>query len=218
MNNIIDLRENKDKQNKEVKLEQSIMEAIPEGPSKWQKFREYFWEILKIVVISLIIIVPIRLYVFQPFLVDGDSMLPNFHDGEYLIVDEISYRFNAPERGDVVIFHPPRDPKTYYIKRIIGLPGETVKLKGGKIYIYNEQFSQGKALDESVYLKNGFINEETELQLKDNEYFIVGDNRNNSLDSRRIGPISLDHIRGKAFLRAFPFNKFMVFKTPGYNF
>ncbi|MCX6785414.1 MAG: signal peptidase I [Candidatus Komeilibacteria bacterium] len=217
MNNILDLRDKKEEKT-EVEPEQAVLEEVPEQPSPWQKFKEYFWEILKIVVISLIIIVPIRLYVIQPFIVEGDSMVPNFHNGEYLIVDEISYRFSEPVRGEVIIFHPPQDPKTYYIKRIIGLPGETVEFKNGKIYIYNTEFPQGQLLDEKLYLADSLANEEVKVTLKGKEYFVMGDNRNNSLDSRRLGPIAFDHIRGRAMLRAFPFNEFTVFKSPNYNF
>jgi signal peptidase I len=217
MNNILDLRDKKEEA-AEAELEQAVLEEIPVGPSSWQRFKEYFWEIFKIVVISLIIIVPIRLYVIQPFIVEGDSMVPNFHDGEYLIVDEISYRFNDPARGDIIIFHPPKDAKTYYIKRIIGLPGETVEFKNGEIYIYNAQFPKGQLLDEKVYLTESLANEEIKVELKDKEYFVMGDNRNNSLDSRRIGPIAFNHIRGKALLRAFPFNEFTLFKSLNYNF
>ena len=158
------------------------------------------------------------MYVIQPFIVDGDSMAPNFYDGEYLIVDEISYRFSPPKRGDVVIFHPPQSPKTYYIKRIIGLPGEGIELKDGKIYIYNDMYPKGIRLNEANYLTKSRINETSQVELKDDEYYVIGDNRDNSLDSRRFGPLKLSHIKGRALLRAFPFNSFTVFKTTEYFF
>ena len=101
----------------------------------------FLWETAKIIIISLAIIIPVRYFLIQPFFVRGASMEPNFHDGEYLIIDELSYRLGEPERGDVIIFKYPKDPSQYYIKRIIGLPTETVEIKDGQIIIYNLSFS-----------------------------------------------------------------------------
>lgn len=192
----------------------SGQEPDAEPNSVGHGFKEYFFEIVKIIVFSLAIIIPVRMFVVQPFIVEGDSMTPNFHDGEYLIVDEISYRFKEPQRGDVVIFHPPLAPNVYYIKRIIGRPGETVELKNGKIYIYNQEFPKGQVIDESGYLTQHQVNEESRVTLSEAQYYVMGDNRANSLDSRRLGPITMDHIKGKALLRAFPFSEFTLFKTP----
>ncbi|MFA6304270.1 MAG: signal peptidase I [Patescibacteria group bacterium] len=207
--NILDLRQPEEQEPTEPVEPTGYNQIAPR-----HGFKEYFFEIVKIIIFSLAIIVPVRMFVVQPFIVEGDSMLPNFHDGEYLIVDEISYRFTAPVRGEVVIFHPPLSPKTYYIKRIMGLPNETVELKDGNIYIYNAQFPQGQLVDESAYLTNDKVNETSRVELKDGQYFVMGDNRNNSLDSRRIGPITMKNIKGRALIRAFPFNKFTLFKAP----
>jgi len=184
-------------------------EVVSQDSGKGSTF--YLKEILKILVVSLLIIVPIRLYLFQPFIVEGDSMLPNFHNREYLLVDEISYRFRDIKRGEVVIFHPPENPKTYYIKRVIGLPGEGVELKGGKIYIYNNDHPTGQLLPESEYLLNSSVRETAQVDLRANEYYVLGDNRNNSSDSRVFGAVAFDHIRGRAWIRAFPFNEFTIF-------
>jgi signal peptidase I len=199
-----------DEQNSENSV--SVEEEVIQNPISYLK------EIFKVLIISLLIIVPVRLYLFQPFIVEGDSMLPNFHNREYLIVDEISYRFNEPERGDVVIFHPPDNPKTYYIKRIIGLPGEGVEMKGGKIYIYNKDFPTGTLLPEVDYLPQPSVRETVQVDLKYDQYYVLGDNRNNSSDSRVFGAITKEEIRGKAFLRAFPFDKFTIFKPINYLF
>ena len=94
----------------------------------------FFWEIIKIAFIALVIVVPIRVFIFQPFFVRGASMEPNFHNSDYLIVDEISYRFSEPKRGDVVVFQSPLNNRQRFIKRIIGLPLETIKIDRGKIY------------------------------------------------------------------------------------
>ena len=213
---IIDLRQKKDHQ-EEIK---PVLAVEPSEPSGIKKAGSFIWEIAKIIIVSLAIIVPIRMFVVQPFIVEGASMSPNFHDGEYLIVDEISYRFAGPQRGDVVIFHPPQSPKVYYIKRIIGLPGETVEIKEGKIYIYNEQHPNGILLNEVDYEIDHSIplNETEKITLVAGEFYLLGDNRTNSLDSRRIGPISFDHIRGRAWVRAYPFARFSIFETKVYNF
>ncbi len=175
-------------------------------------------EVIKIVIISLAIILPVRYFLIQPFYVKGASMEPNFYDHEYLIIDEISYRFNAPERGDIVVFKYPRNPSEYFIKRIIGLPGEKVEVKDGSVYIYNSEYVNGQKLDEE-YLgsdTNTFLDQT--VQLKEGEYFVLGDNRESSLDSRRFGPVSEKFITGKVLLRGWPIDRLKVFDDDmGYN-
>lgn len=167
----------------------------------------FVWETIKIIVISLAIIVPIRYYLVQPFFVKGASMEENFHDGDYLLIDEISYRFNTPQRGDVIVFRYPENPSQFFIKRIVGLPGETVEIKGNKVIIYNSVSPQGSVLEEG-YLS---LNQETIgnflVKLGDDEYYVLGDNRLQSSDSRRWGGLERNFITGKAFLRLWPLNK-----------
>ncbi|MFZ5559526.1 MAG: signal peptidase I, partial [Patescibacteria group bacterium] len=171
----------------------------------------FCWEILKIVIISLAIIIPIRYFLIQPFFVKGASMEPNFLDGDYLIINEISYRFEEPERGDVVIFRYPLDPSEFFIKRIVGLPGEIVKIEDGKVVIYNKEVSDKNIiLDESGYLDNIYTPGSLEITLKDNEYFVLGDNRRASSDSRKWGPVPRKYIIGEAWLRAWPFYRLGV--------
>ena len=164
----------------------------------------FVWETIKIIIISLAIILPIRYYLVQPFFVKGASMEDNFHDGDYLLIDEISYRFNEPKRGDVVVFRYPENPSQFFIKRIIGLPGETIEVKNDKITIYNSEFPQGFSINEA-YLS---IGQETignlSENLDDDEYYVMGDNRLQSSDSRRWGPLEKSFITGKAFLRLWP--------------
>lgn len=182
--------------------------------SQWKAIFSFILELIKIVIISLAIIIPIRAYVAQPFYVEGASMEPNFYDNEYLIVNEFSYHFSDPRRGEVVIFRPPNNYKVYYIKRIIGLPGETVEIKGNQIIIYNSENPAGFILDESKYLAAktyNLVDDKIYSPLASDEYFVLGDNRPNSLDSRKIGPIQRQQIRGQVFLRAFPFNRFTIF-------
>lgn len=174
--------------------------------------KSFIWETVKIIIISLIIIVPVRYYLIQPFYVKGASMEPNFHDHEYLIIDEISYRFNEPERGDIIIFKYPKSPSDFFIKRIIGMPGEKIVISNGQVKIYNALHPGGYILDESSYLPaNTPTLRDIEVELKDSEYYVLGDNRTSSLDSRSFGPITRDNIIGKTWLRGWPINRFTVF-------
>ena len=181
-----------------------------------KKTLSFIWEVAKIVIIALLIVAPIRYFVFQPFIVRGASMEPNFYSGDYLIVDEISYRFNQPQRGDVIVFKCPKDLSQRFIKRIIGLPNETVEIKNGKITIYNSE-GINQPLNESEYLslyKN--IGPEAITRLGPEEYFVLGDNRSFSLDSRKWGVLDGDNIIGKVFLRIFPFASLSKAETPSY--
>jgi signal peptidase I len=180
------------------------------------KFSALIWEAVKIIIFSLAIVIPVRYFLVQPFFVKGMSMEPNFDDEQYLIVNEITYRFNVPERGDVVVFKYPYDPSQYYIKRIIGLPNETVEIVGGGIIIYSSQNPQGIVLDEKQYLTDEKTIGETKVSLSDNQYFVLGDNRFASSDSRRWGPLDKKFIVGKAWIRVWPFDKATVFKSVSY--
>jgi len=172
----------------------------------------FIWEVFKIVVISLAIIIPIRYFLIQPFFVKGASMEPNFDNGQYLVIDEISYRFNEPQRGEVVVFKYPLDPSQHYIKRIIGLPGEGVEIRNGQVYIYNPTFPQGILLDESAYLPPGTVTRgEMRIKLGKDDYFVIGDNRGASSDSRQWGALPRDNIVGRVWLRAWPFDMAEVY-------
>lgn len=174
----------------------------------------FLWETIKIIVLALAIILPVRYFIAQPFFVKGASMEHTFEDGNYLIINEISFYFSDPKRGDVVIFHYPEDPKQYFIKRIIGLPNETVEISGGEVKIYGEKNQTGLILDESKYLNSDQITEgELKKELGEDEYFVLGDNRLASSDSRRWGPLNRDFIVGKVFIRAWPLSEAKYF-TP----
>jgi signal peptidase I len=189
----------------------NLMEENKLKISGTKYFLNFVWEILKIVIISLAIIIPIRYFLIQPFYVKGASMDPNFFDGDYLIIDEISYRFSAPEREDVIIFRYPLDQSQFFIKRIIGLPGETVKVEDGKVFIKNKSIASGEfVLDESSYLENISTAGNVEMSLGDDEYFVLGDNRDASSDSRKWGAIKKDYIIGRVWVRAWPFNRVKI--------
>lgn len=174
-------------------------------------FFSFIWEISKIVIVALLIVVPIRTFIFQPFFVKGQSMEPNFENGDYLIIDEISYRFREPQRGEVIVFKYPNNPSQRYIKRIIGLPGETVEVKDGKVFIANER------LDESSYFPGEiFTPGSAQLSLGNNEFFVLGDNRIASSDSRSWGVLPRNDIIGRVFIRAWPFAALAKFAAPAY--
>lgn len=184
-----------------------------------KNFFTFVFELLKIVVISLAIIIPVRYYLIQPFYVKGASMEPNFYDREYLIIDEISYRFNEPERGDIIVFKYPKDPQEYFIKRIIALPGEEIQIKDEKITIYSKANPNGFVLTEDYInpeVKTRGLTEE-KITLGPKEYYVLGDNRNQSKDSRSFGAVDESFIIGRVMFRGWPFTRVTVFETPQYN-
>ena len=166
-------------------------------------------DILKITLISLLIILPIRFYVAQPFFVRGASMEPSFQDGDYLVIDEISYRFSDPKRGDVVVFRVPTGSAQFLIKRIVGLPGEVVVINGSMVII-NEQELVEEYLDESTP-------GDVRVVLGEKEFFVLGDNRDSSFDSRQWGTLPRDNIVGRAWLRAWPISQFNFVDIPQYG-
>ncbi len=192
------------------------IELLPTSNEIKGQFKEFIWETLKVIVISLAIIIPIRYFLIQPFYVKGASMEPNFYDHEYLIIDEISYRLNKPARGDVIVFRYPNDPSQYFIKRIIGLPNETIKISGGKITIINGENLNGFILDEKNYLPESYTQGSVDLTLSENEYYLLGDNRSSSLDSRVFGPINGSAIIGRTWLRGWPLSRAVIFNQATY--
>ncbi|MDD5098171.1 MAG: signal peptidase I [Candidatus Pacebacteria bacterium] len=175
-----------------------------------KEFIIFLLDSLKILLIALAIVIPIRMLLFQPFIVKGNSMEPNYHSTDYLIIDEVSYRFREPQRGEVIVFKYPKDVSQRYIKRIVGLPNETVEIVDGQLYIAKEGSSREK-IDESLYItdkvraewKNNLSS--GPLKLGENEYFVMGDNRNFSSDSRKWGVVPKNNIIGRILLRISPF-------------
>lgn len=177
----------------------------------------FIWEIAKIVIISLAIILPIRYFLIQPFYVKGASMEPTFYDHQYLLIDEISYRFSPPQRGDVVVFRYPNDPSQFFIKRVIGLPGEKIEIINNTITIFNNKYPDGVILKESYLDKSVTTAGDISVQLSNNEYYLLGDNRNSSLDSRFFGPVQKKFLVGRTWIRVWPFNEFKQFNQQAYN-
>ena len=174
-------------------------------------FLLFVWEILKIVIIALVIVIPIRYFLFQPFIFKGQSMEPNFEDSNYLIVDELSYRFRDPQRGEVVVFRYPRNVSQRFIKRIIGLPGEKIEIEASVVMV------DGKILDESEYFPSGVQTlGNIQISLDENEYFVLGDNRISSFDSRQWGTLPRKNIIGRVYFRAWPITDLTKFEVPSY--
>ncbi|HEY0964292.1 MAG TPA: signal peptidase I [Candidatus Paceibacterota bacterium] len=160
-------------------------------------------EIVRFSIIAILIVVPIRMFIAQPFIVSGASMEDTFHSGEYLIVDQVSYYFNDPKRGEVIIFRYPRDPSKYFIKRVIGLPGDTIIVEDGRVTIFNTENPDGVTLSEG-YAEPTPVAPRVKEVLGDREYFVMGDNRDESSDSRSWGVLQEERIVGRAWLRLFP--------------
>ncbi len=178
----------------------------------------FILDLVKILVVALIIIVPFRMFIAEPFVVSGSSMLPNYHDKDYLIIDRLTYHNSQPQRGDVIVLKYPKDTSQFFIKRIIGLPGETVSFNQGHVYIKNQQHTEGWELNES-YLRlqtDTFAGPQT-VTLGSGEYFVLGDNRTASSDSRVWGILPENDIVGKVWLRVFPVSRYAHFNTPVYQ-
>ena len=179
-----------------------------------KKYISFVSEVVKMLILAAVIVLPIRYFIFQPFFVQGISMQPNFATGDYLIVDELTYRLRSPERGEVIVFKYPKDPTQRYIKRVIGLPGETVQIQDGKVTIDNS--SGLMTLNESAYLPDTYVPGNVKITLASDEYFVMGDNRDFSSDSRSWGPVPRKDIIGRALVRAWPFTALAKIDIPNY--
>lgn len=183
--------------------------------SSWLKnLLSGIWEILEVVLIAAATVFLIRTYLVQPFVVSGASMSPTFTDGNYILIDEITYRLREPQRGEVIVFKYPQDKSLFFIKRIIGLPSERVVAQNGALKVYNG--AKQISLDETYLPAGGESNDNFDFKLEKNQYFVMGDNRYHSFDSRNWGAVSRPDIIGLAKVRILPISAFRVFSTPQY--
>ena len=181
-----------------------------------RKFFASLLEVVEIAVIAVAAVFIVRTYLVQPFLVSGTSMVPTFSSGDYVLTDELTYHVRPPERGEVAVFHDPEDWSTYFIKRVIGLPGDRVVVKNNAITIYNAANPQGLALDET-YLPQGTVTSGNEdITLSSSSYFMLGDNRPFSYDSRSWGPLPAKNMVGLVRFRLWPLNELQAFAAPNY--
>lgn len=188
--------------NSDEQVTQPVDKSTPVPKSKMRQHAENAWDLIKFAAIALAIVIPIRLFIAQPFVVSGLSMFPTFNDGQYLIVDEISYLIKGPSRGDVVIFRYPNDPSRFFIKRMIGMPNEKIQIVNGVVTIFNKEHPEGFKLDEP-YIDQAFSTTQT-YETGPDQYFVMGDNRNQSSDSRYWGLVPKKNLIGRAYLRLLP--------------
>lgn len=181
-----------------------------------RKFISSIFEVTEIAIIAIAAVILIRSFLIQPFLVSGTSMAPNFHDGDYLLVDELTYRVRVPSRGEVAVFHYPNDESTFFIKRIIGLPGERITIVDGVIKITNKTHPDGLLIEEDYLSAGTEVNGVYDVLLGEKEYFLLGDNRSYSFDSRSWGPLRSEEIVGVVRLRLWPPKNVTVFAAPQY--
>jgi len=171
----------------------------------------FFFEIAETAILAILIFLALYLFLVRPHQIRGDSMLPNFHNGEYLLTEMVSYNLlkKEPQRGEIVVFRSPEQPNLDFIKRIIALPGEEIKLQNGRIFIINDANPEGFLLEED-YLEEGTATEgrrtidDGEVFAVSNGYVVLGDNRERSSDSREWGIIKKENIIGKVWLRYWP--------------
>ncbi|OGY24310.1 MAG: signal peptidase I [Candidatus Woykebacteria bacterium RBG_13_40_15] len=176
-----------------------------------------FIDIIETVVVAAAIFVVLYIFLIQPHEVKGASMEPNFYDGQYILTDKITYRFNKPQRGDVIVFKSPTNPDVDFIKRIIGLPGEKVEIRNDHIVIYNSEHPNGFTLTEPYQITEpisggSYLRDGKKVEVPADSYVVLGDNRTHSYDSREWGPITRKSIIGKAWLRYWPPNKISIIK------
>jgi len=212
-NNVIEQPEN-----------ESLNNINPGKENRVISFLSFLFDLLKTFIVVVLIAFAIRYFVIQPFVVDGDSMLPSFVNNEYLIAEKISYDFKVPTRGDVVIFRYPKNSSVIYIKRVIGLPGETVEIKDNKVYILASADSQPKLLTEDylapdtktcMYSQNE-TDQDFKVVLKDNEFFVMGDNREHSSDSREWGVLPRANIIGRVWITVTPLDRLKIWSRSSY--
>lgn len=174
------------------------------------------FDFLQGIVVILALMVMIYLFIMSPQEINGASMEPNFHNGQYILTNKVEYKLHEPQRGDVVIFKSPKNKDVDYIKRIIGKPGDRVMLKGGMFYV-NDIKVEEPYLAPGTYISAGsFLREGEEIVVPKGEYFVAGDNRGHSSDSREFGPIPLGDFIGRAFLRYFPVSEAGIIPVPTY--
>ena len=169
-----------------------------------KNFLVFFADIFETIIVALAVFLLVYFFLIQPHRVQGDSMLPNFKHGELILTDKISFRIREPQIGDVIVFRAPQDSGKDFIKRIVGLPSETIELSRGQILVNGNAITESYLGTNSQTLSGAFLKEGTKVTIGDGEYFVLGDNRNHSSDSREWGTIKKSEIVGRAFIIYWP--------------
>ena len=175
---------------------------------------EFIMEILETVVFIGSLFIVIYLFIAQPNQVKGESMMPTFQNGNYSFTSKVTYKLRNPQRGDVIVFHSPGNPDIEYIKRVIGLPGDTVLLKNTEVFVNGRKLNEPYTSDITLPLPNGYAQEDVPISVPEDYYFVMGDNRPHSSDSRDFGPITYESIIGQVFYRYFPTDKMGIIRNP----
>ncbi|MDO8638436.1 MAG: signal peptidase I [Candidatus Daviesbacteria bacterium] len=182
-------------------------------PSFWSNFKNNFAELLEFIAVLAAIFIFIRLVVAEPHKVSGRSMVPNFHDGDMLITNKLATSMSEPARGEVIILKSPRDNNVDFIKRIIGLPNEKIILSNGKVYINGQELKEPYLPDAIVTNGQSYLQDGVEVLVPEGQYFVIGDNRSGSSDSREWGPVKRELIIGQAYFRYWPIQKLTILQT-----
>lgn len=178
---------------------------------------EFIWEMIKTAITVILVVYLIKTFLFQLFIVDGQSMEPTLHDHQMLLVDKLSYFYRQPARGEIIVFQNPNEKQTNFIKRVIGLPGDTVAIHNNQIFIYNEENPDGIKINEDYISPDHPTNGNQEFTVGQDEVFVLGDNRTNSQDSRVIGSIDYELILGRALFTYWPIKDAFWIFTPEYG-
>ena len=196
-------------------VEEHKLTGTEKAASAFASVGQFLLSFLETIVVALVISIVLYLFIMTPHEVIGSSMYPTYKDGEYLMANKVVYKLSEPKRGDVIIFK--YSDTQDFIKRIIGLPGDQVMLKDGYIYINGNKLDESGYLDSSVYSNGGeYLHEGETITVPDGQYFVCGDNRQHSSDSRTFGPIEKAVIKGKAWIVYFPFSNFRLAEHESY--
>lgn len=193
----------------EVKTTETTNQKVETTLEPEQTKIQAFWELVRFAIIAMLIVIPVRIFVAQPFVVSGSSMYPTFLNGDYLIIDEISYHLGNPKRYDVAVFRYPSEPKKFFIKRVIGLPNEIVDINGSLVTITNKDTKESFVIEQPYVINQSSNN--IHFELGNEEYFVMGDNRAASSDSRYWGAVPRDNMVGQALIRLLPIKNIGLF-------
>lgn len=194
----------------------------------FKRLGAFFLDVSEVIVFAIGIFFFVYLLIMRPHKIEGESMMPNYQNSEYLLTEKVTYYLNKPQRGDVVVLRPPKSVSEgdEFIKRIVGLPGEKIRLFGGRVYIDGKLLNEKYIADNVVTLNGSFLTENSEFTIPDKLYFVLGDNREHSSDSRYWGPVPLNlspdgekvGINGRAWLVYWPISKVGATKSPVYSY